>query len=60
MFHLPKELVDHIISFTVGSVFELCLVNKYFNDNCKRIRITSNKKYPDLTDKNLKQLIGFI
>ena len=53
---LPLELIDNIIYFTQNPVFELCLVSKYFNDNSKKIRITSNNNYPGITNNILKQL----
>ena len=56
--NLPKELKDLVISFTKNNVFDLCLTNKYFNENCKVIRITNNNKYPKLRDNNLKVLIN--
>lgn len=31
-------------------------MNKYFNDNVKKIRITSNKKYPGIKDEHLSSL----
>jgi hypothetical protein len=54
---IPKEIKDHIISLTENKVYDLCLINKYFDDNCKIIRIIDNFKYPKLTDFNLKGLI---
>src|SRR5437762_2585304 len=55
---LPKEIKDYIISLTENKVYDLCLINKYFNDNCKVIRIANNFKYPKLIDNNLEILIN--
>ena len=57
---VPKEIREYIIFLTENKVFDLCLVNKYFNNNCKIIKIVSNfdhlKYYPKLTNVNLKEL----
>lgn len=53
---LLPEIIDHILYFTDNSVFDLCLVNKYFNINVKKIRITNNKKYPEMKDEHLASL----
>lgn len=55
---LPHDIKNIIISFTIDKVFDLCLVDKYFNSNCKIIRIVDNKNYPKLSDFNLKYLIN--
>lgn len=56
MDRLPVELVNHCIYFTDNPVAELSLVNKYFNNNVKGIRITSNEDYPAMTDEHLPDL----
>lgn len=53
---LLLEIIDHIIYFTKNKVTELCLVCKYFNQVCKKIRITSNEKYPNIKDENFAEL----
>lgn len=53
---LLPELIDHIIYFTTNSVSDLSLVNKYFNDNVKKIRIISNKDYPKMKNEYLQSL----
>ena len=55
--NLPNELIDHVIYFTNNKVFDLCLVCRYFNNNCKRISVLSNDKYPNIKDINLKKLV---
>lgn len=47
------EIVDLIIYFTENPVSELSLVSKYWNENVKKIRITSNKDYPNMEDNHL-------
>ena len=47
------EIIDLIIYFTVNPIIELCLVSKYWNDNVKKIRITSNRLYPKMKDEHL-------
>lgn len=56
MDYYPREIIDHILYFTVNKVFDLSLVNKYFNDNVKKVRITNNRNYPRIKDENLKKL----
>ena len=36
---IPDEILKYIISLTENKVFDLCLINKYFNNNCKVIRL---------------------
>lgn len=48
MNYLP-EIIDQIIYFTKNEVYDLLLVNKYFNLNCKAIRILNNDNLPYLT-----------
>lgn len=52
----PLEIIDHIIYFTVNKVSQLSLINKYFNYQVRRIRITSNNKYPYISGGNLLSL----
>ena len=56
MDYYPKEIIDHILYFTKNKVSDLSLVNKYFNNNVARIRITSNENYPKFRTRNLVQL----
>lgn len=60
MIYLIDDIFDHIIYFTTNKIYDLCLVNKHFNDNCKRILITDNKYYPKLTNENLRGLVNLI
>ena len=53
---IPGEIIKYIISLTENKVFDLCLINKYFDNNCKTIRIVDNCKYPNLADSNLNEL----
>jgi len=55
---IPKEIKDYIISLTQNKIYDLCQVNKYFDDNCKIIRIVDNFKYTNLSNINLKILIN--
>src|SRR5436190_4947150 len=55
---IPREIKDYIISLTENKVYDLCLINKYFDNNCKVIKIIDNSKYPDLTNTNLVKLIN--
>lgn len=55
---LPTELIDHIIYFTQNTIFDLSLVNKYFTNRVKIIRITDNENYPAMEDKHLKELLN--
>jgi Leucine-rich repeat (LRR) protein len=55
---LPEDIINVIIYFIRNKVYDLCLVNKYFNDNSKKIKILSNKKYSGLSDENLKELVN--
>ena len=57
---LPNELFDLIIYFTKNPVAKLSLVNKYFNHQVRRIRITSNKNYPNIKDEHLSQLPNLV
>lgn len=57
---VPDEIKKYIISLTENKVFDLCLINHYFNCNCKVIRIIDNFKYPYIKDVNLKGLINLI
>jgi Leucine-rich repeat (LRR) protein len=52
----PLEIIDYILYFTKNSVFELSQVNKYFNQNVKKMRITNNQNYPLITNEHFKQL----
>lgn len=52
----PLEIIDHILYFTHNTVTELCRVCKYFNQNVKKIRITSNEGYPNIKDEHLSML----
>lgn len=57
MNNLPNEIVDHIIYFTSNNIFDLCLINKYVNQNSKKIRIiTIDNQYPLLRDQHLTEL----
>lgn len=47
------EIIDHVIYFTGNTVTELSLINKYFNFQVRRIRITSNDNYPYIKNVNL-------
>ena len=51
-----NEIKDYIISLTTNKVYDLCLIDKYFNDNCKVIKIVNNFIYLKLSDVNLKIL----
>ena len=53
---IPKEIKDYIISLTENKVYDLCLVDRYFNNNCKVIRLVNNFKYPKFTNLNLRTL----
>ena len=55
---IPNEIKDYIISLTTNKIFDLCQVNKYFNDNCKILRITKilYSKNLIMTDINMKKL----
>src|SRR5947207_13108741 len=55
---LPKEIKKYIISLTKNKIYDLCLINKYFDENCKIIRIVENYRYLKLTDLNIKTLIN--
>jgi len=55
---LPNEIKHYIISFTKDKLTDLSLIDRYFNDNCKIVRITNNDKYPKLRNENLKELIN--
>lgn len=50
------EIADLCIYFTENPIYELSLVSKYWNENVKKIRITSNKSYPGMKDEHLSQL----
>ena len=52
---IPDEIVRYIISLTENKIFDLCLINKYFN-KCSITRITDNFKYPKLTNIIIKSL----
>jgi len=34
---LPTEIKNLIISLTTNKVYDLCLVDQYFNDNCRSL-----------------------
>lgn len=53
---LPEDTKNVIIYFSKCKVYDLCLVDKYFNNNSKKIKILSNKRYPKLLDKHLKEV----
>lgn len=53
---LPKEIVNHIFYFTENNIFELSLVNHYFNDNLAAIRIVNNEKYRSMEDHHILKL----
>jgi Leucine-rich repeat (LRR) protein len=58
---LPDEIIKYIITFIKNKVFDLSLINKYFNDNCKIILIISNFDYPNfnmITNQELHKLIN--
>lgn len=60
LYLIPKEIKDYIISLTENKIFDLCLINKDFDNNCKVIRIINNIKYLNITDIKLKQLMNLI
>lgn len=60
LYILPPEIADHILYFTQNKVTELSQVCKYFNNNVKKIRITSNRNYRNISDQNLKELPNLI
>ena len=55
---IPEEIIKYIISLTENKVYDLCLVNQYFDNNCKIIKIVDNNKYPKITNHKLKILIN--
>ena len=58
--NLPEELINVIIFYSENKVYDLCLVDKYFSHNSKKIMILSNKKYPELSDEHLKGLVNLV
>ena len=57
---VPEEILKYIISLTENKVFDLCLVNHYFNNNCKIIKIVNNFKYHKFTNVSLNGLTNII
>ena len=49
---LPEEITNVIIFLSKNKVYDLCLVNKYFNNNSKKIKILNNNEYPKLADEH--------